>query len=137
MQQALAAIKSRVTDKLPFDVDPTWVVMNAPRPLAGHLTTDSGEFLTGRFYAAIDPADSMAAAYLETNTKLDACVVVIASKAVQVEMALVGSRYADRYRNEFTGDDLYKAVSPDRHLRDLPFSEMQSRLIQAKSLATN
>ena len=42
MQQALAAIKSRVTDKLPFDVDPSWVVMNAPRPLAGHLTTDSG-----------------------------------------------------------------------------------------------
>ena len=133
MLKLLSNIKARVTERLPLDVASGWIVMNAPRPLAGHLTTDNGEFLSGRFYAAIDPADTTAASFVEANIKLDACVVICASKAVQVDMALVGHRYADRYRSEFSGDDLFKAVNPDRHLRDLPYAELQSRLLQAQS----
>ncbi len=65
-----------------------WVLMNAPRPLLGTETMSNGEFLTGRYYAAIDPADSMAAAYIAENVKLDARVVFIADAKTQEIMAL-------------------------------------------------
>lgn len=85
------SIKGVVTYSDPMDGVPhgaDWVIMNAPRPLMGTETMSDGEFLTGRFYAAIDPADSMARAYIDANVKLDASVVFIADQATQNMMAL-------------------------------------------------
>jgi hypothetical protein len=84
-------IKGVVTSSDPMAGVPhgdNWVLMNAPRPLLGTETMSNGEFLSGRFYAAIDPADSMAAAYIAENVKLNASVVFIADEATQEIMAL-------------------------------------------------
>ena len=76
-----------------------WIVMNAPRPLMGTETTSNGEFLDGRFYAAIDPADGMAQAYVDENVKQSASVVFDASKETLIAMALqtVSSEYVAAY----------------------------------------
>jgi hypothetical protein len=84
-------IKGVVTSSDPMAGVPhgdNWVLMNAPRPLLGTETMSNGEFLSGRFYAAIDPADSMAAAYIAENVKFNASVVFIADEATQEIMAL-------------------------------------------------
>lgn len=52
-----------------------WIVLNAPRPIVGDMDW-SGDFLSGRFYAAIDPKGEYAASRLSTNEGLDARVVV-------------------------------------------------------------
>jgi hypothetical protein len=84
-------IKAVITSDEPMPgvaVGANWVVMNAPRPLLGTETMSDGEFLDGRFYAAIDPNDYMAQAYVDANVKLAASVVFVADEATQTEMAL-------------------------------------------------
>lgn len=131
--QAIADFKGRVFAAKTFDVPENWIVMNAPRPLLGHQTFSNGPFLSGRYYAAIDPCDSMASIYIEKNRQLDARVVIQASKAVQVEMALVELKYAEQYRSDFSGEELYRAVSPERRLCDRSVTDLLAR--KGKALA--
>lgn len=83
------SIKAVITSEQQMPGTPdNWIVMNAARPLLGTETLSNGEFLSGRFYAAIDPQDYMAQAYIDSNVKMDASVVFVADKATQAAMAL-------------------------------------------------
>lgn len=79
-----------------FDVPANWIVFNAPRPLVGHKTFD-GDFVCGRFYAAVDPSAEFAADYVRQNLELDARIAIFAPLDVQLAMALDGHKYRDHY----------------------------------------
>lgn len=79
-----------------FDVPASWLVFNAPRPLVGHKTFD-GDFVCGRFYAAIDPSAEFAAEYIRKNLELDARIAIFAPLDAQLAMALDGHKYRDQY----------------------------------------
>jgi hypothetical protein len=108
-------IKAVVTSTNPMPgvaVGANWVILNAPRPLLGTETMSNGEFLSGRYYAAIDPADDMAEAYLSEDLKLDASVVFVADEATQMAMALntISPRYLPAYM-EMDEDERGSAIS--------------------------
>lgn len=95
-------IKAVVTSENPMpgvSIGSDWAVMNAARPLMGTETVSNGEFLTGRFYAAIDPSDYMAKAYLESNVKMDASMVFVADAATLTAMTLqtISPNYLSAY----------------------------------------
>lgn len=123
----------RIASEQAMDVPAGWVVMNAPRPLVGTKVLEGGPFLSGRFYAAIDPADSMAANYLDTNRRLDAVVVIHATREQQVEMALIGNEYAEQYRAEYQGDALYEVLSPLDKLSGKTAGELKALLSQVQA----
>lgn len=50
-----------------------WIVFNAPRPIKGDLYWE-GEFVTGRFYVAVNPAGYMAKWCVQQNANLDAVI---------------------------------------------------------------
>lgn len=52
-----------------------WIVLNATRPIIGDMNW-MGDFLAGRFYAAIDPKGEYAQSMLSKNEGLDARMVV-------------------------------------------------------------
>lgn len=85
-----------------------WIVMNASRPLIGHLACN-GDYLAGRFYAAIDPNDAMAAKYVEANRKDGAVMVLVASREQRMEMAMLDSPYREAYL-EMGKDERLKAT---------------------------
>src|SRR5471030_2831873 len=123
-----------VTDVAQTSAPETWLVLNAPRPLLGMEVKENGDFLNGRFYAAIDPADSMAARFLEENRKLAASVVLVASRDEQVAMALLRSEYRDTYYAEMSADERYAALSAQiARLNEKTFGEAKELLEQARS----
>ena len=130
----VSGIKARFTAETVMDVPTNWVVMNAPRPLLGTKTLEGGPFLSGRFYAAIDPADSMAATFLAENVKLDARVVLQGiGEDLQIEMALVDNKYADRYRDEYKGDELFDILSPQiNKLQDKTVADLEAIIARAR-----
>lgn len=132
---AVDAVRVGIFDRAPMDVPDGWVVMNASRPLLGTTTNESNDFWPGRmFYVAIDPADAMASRYVEENRKLDAAVVLVASREDQVGMALVGSEYRDRYYNEMDADRRYEALRGQiRRLSEMPYGEAKTLLDQARA----
>lgn len=94
------AIQAVIASTVPFDnLPPDWIVMNAPRPLLGDKLAQ-GEFLTGRFYAAIDPSVEFAKNLFDRNVKDDASIVFVADAALQEAMALetISPEYQDAYR---------------------------------------
>lgn len=123
-------IKTRMVVVMPVEVSEGWVVMNAPRPLVGNETM-SGDFLTGRFYAAIDPADYMADKFVEKNRELDARLVVVVSKDTQMEMAMAGNKYRNQYL-EMDTDKRWEQLSWQlEKLRDVPFGELKTKIAEA------
>lgn len=119
-----------------MDAPADWLLMNAARPLMGHKTLGGGPFLAGRFYAAIDPSDSMAERYVEENRKLDGHVVFFADKKAQADLILWEDKYEARYRDEFEGDELYAVLSGRvRELNELSFGELTARLLLVQSAA--
>lgn len=133
----IPSMKARLTEYRPFaDLPEHWLVMNAARPLLGHRLLEGGEFLAGRFYAAIDPADSMAARYAEENHKLDARVVLHASVDTQQQMALEGRRYRDSYL-AMPMDERTKAMAPlVAQLQDKTVAELRALQQQAPLVAS-
>lgn len=130
----VSGVKARFTAERVMDVPDGWIVMNAPRPLLGTKTLEGGPFMSGRFYAAIDPADSMAAGFVAENIKLDARVVLQGiSTELQIEMALVDNKYADTYRSDFQGDELLDALATQiNDLQDKTVAELESIIARAK-----
>lgn len=122
-----------------MDAPSNWLLMNAARPLMGHKTLGSGPFLAGRFYAAIDPTDSMAERYVEENRKLDGHVVFFADKKEVIDLILWEDKYEARYRDEFEGDELYEVLNGRvRDLNKLNFGELTARrLLVQSTVATN
>lgn len=114
-------IKAVVTTGNPMpsvSVGVDWVIMNASRPLMGTETTSNGEFLDGRYYAAIDPADSMAQAYVDENVKNGASVVFDASKETLNTMAL----------NTISSDSVGAYLEMDPEERDIALRGFVLRL---------
>ncbi len=95
----VSMLKAVVADTTPFETLPGWVIMNAPRPLLGDKVAN-GEFLTGRFYAAIDTSVEFATELIARNVRDDACVVFLASKCLQEAMAVetISPVYRAAYR---------------------------------------
>ena len=81
------SIKAFVAESVPANLPAGWIIMNAPRPLLGQETAQ-GDFLTGRYYAAIDPEDEFAQGYIDRNVQDGAVVVFVADTATQTAMAL-------------------------------------------------
>lgn len=114
-----------------------WLVMNAPRPLLGHAN-ESGQFLDGVYYVAIDLQDSLASAYVEENRRLNASVVVTASFDEQARMAIADSRYRQDYEEQLNGTDHKTVFSPlISRMQHTPFGQMRALLerVQAEQEA--
>jgi predicted RNA methylase len=123
-----------LTDAMPMEAPDGWVVMNAPRPLLGTKVLEGGDFLSGRFYAAIDPNDSLALEYAKRNDDLAARVVFVASRDEQVAMATATSEYRDRYFSEMDSDERYEAARGlIRRLHDHTFAEARALLEGARA----
>lgn len=127
-------MKAVMTENVVIDVPAGWIVMNAPRPMAGQKTLENGEFLTGRFYGAVDPADTYAASTIETNRKLDAAIVMQGiDRATQMAMAMVGNKYRDEYL-AMPEAERYTALSPKiKKLYGKPYGELKALMEQAKA----
>jgi hypothetical protein len=127
-------MKAVMTENVVMDVPAGWLVMNAPRPMVGQKTLENGEFLTGRFYGAVDPSDAYAASTIETNRKLDAAIVMQGvDRATQMAMAMVGSKYRDDYL-AMSEDERYKALSAKiKKLYGKPYGELKALMAQAKA----
>ena len=95
-----------------------WVVLNASRPLMGTETLSNGEFLDGRFYAAIDPRDSMAQAYFDEDVKNGASVVFVADHEALNAMAL----------NTISADSVGAYLEMDAEERDIALRGFVLRL---------
>lgn len=131
MNTLIAHVKARLTSTVPMpDAPAGWIVMNAPRPLIGQMTLDNGPFLTGRFYAAVDPADPRAADYIKTNINLDCRVVISVTRPVLIEMALGLTRYAEEYRASYSDDQLFTML-PLHRLADKTVSELTKMMDSA------
>lgn len=63
-----------VLDERPADIDSSWLIFNAPRPIYGTRIWQ-GKFVEGIFYAAIDPADREAAQFIQVNACLKAVLL--------------------------------------------------------------
>lgn len=72
--ERLGAGPAGVNVYLPDDIPEGWIVFNAPRPLYGHWTW-TGEFRSGIFYVAVDPAGEQATAFIKRNHENDARIV--------------------------------------------------------------
>jgi len=115
--------KTRMVESMPVEVQDGWLVMNAPRPLLGNETM-TGEFVTGRFYAAIDPADIMADKYVEENQNLDARLLVVVPREVQVDLALEGNPYREQYLALDVEERYVRLSGQLEKFKDLPFGEL-------------
>ena len=58
----------------PENINSDWIIFNAPRPLVGNKTWQ-GDFLSGIFYAAVDPSDAMAHDFISNNETNGAKIV--------------------------------------------------------------
>lgn len=142
VEQALIELAGEVQARVTRDMDlmtlldaPShWLLMNAARPLMGHKTLGNGPFLAGRYYAAIDPGDSMASRYVEANSKLDGHAVVMADEQEQVDLILWEDKYASRYREDFAGDELFKVLGGRvKELNQLSFGELVARQVLVRA----
>jgi len=117
----LDSIKAVVTSGDPMDGVPygaDWIVMNAPRPLMGTETISNGKFLDGIYYAAIDPRDDMAVAYVAENVKNGASVVFVADHETLNTMAL----------NTISSDSVGAYLEMDPEERDIALRGFVLRL---------
>lgn len=74
------------------------VLFNAPRPLLG-TESDCTEWCHGRHYAEINPDESSyILQFIQKNIDLDARVVITLTEEQAIDLALLDSPYAARYR---------------------------------------
>lgn len=111
-----------------------WLVMNAPRPILGHELKD-GNFLDGRFYAAIDLSDSLAPLYIKENNNLKATVVVTATEREQALMAIDGNRHRLRYLENIETAEGRKILQPlIRNMQQRTYEELGMLLTKVQAL---
>ena len=65
---------SEVMVNIPEAIPDGWPVFNAPRPLYGQMAW-RGQFLSGIFYTAVDPADRWSDGFIKRNHENDASLV--------------------------------------------------------------
>ena len=129
-------LKTRLVEVMPVEVEEGWLVMNAPRPLLGTQTM-TGDFVTGRFYAAIAPDDLLADKYVEENRKLDARLLVAVSRDTQMEIAMADCQYRDQYM-ELDAERRWESLSGQLYaLRDKPYGAMKSLISEVSANINN
>lgn len=89
----------------PEHIPAHWTIYNASRPIWGHITWER-PFLSGIFYAAIDPDGEDANRWAERNGSLDAVKVeyVTQEQVLDAYLASIPSKFAAMY--EKAGDEL-------------------------------
>lgn len=109
----LLRMKALLAEEHDVDAPEGWIIFAATRPLVGHAYNEPNAslYLGGRFRVAVDPAGERAAWMIEQNRANDASVVVIATRAETVAMALQDNDYQDAYLSDFRGMELTKALS--------------------------
>lgn len=119
------------TETVPDD----WFIVNAARPIMGNVMWN-GDFLAGRFYAAIDPKSEFATSNLDTDHKLDARLVKALDKKTVVNLYLntlpekIRPRIIERLKDDSL-DDMYVEVNWSK-INDLPYGEFKALLAKAQ-----
>ncbi len=110
------------------------ILMNAARPLLGQ-TTFQGDFLRGRFYATLDPEDSISEIFARENLKLDGKVVFVVDRATATELILDGCRYRSQYMA--MEEEERWSILGDRisDLQDMPLAGFMEKLAKVKGSA--
>lgn len=131
----LDQIKAIFTDTQPMDGVPAdWIIMNAPRPLVGDKLMENGDFLDGRFYAAIDPKASTFALYVNQNVKDAAAIVMVIPKDKQAAMAISGTKYEAMYKG-LPVDQRARAVQPMiNKLQGKTYGELKALMASVKDI---
>lgn len=129
-------VKSRFTADAGASLEGNQVLMNAARPLVG-IKTYEGAFLSGRYYAVLDPLLDSFSQNLQTNLKLDASCVIFATEDEQLLMAINQSKYVAEYL-ELAAKGSTKEV---RHLisdiNNKPYEQARAMLAQARAALNN
>jgi hypothetical protein len=102
----------KVIGTFPSGIPTNWELYNAPRPLYGK--TWEGDFISGIFYAAIDPSHPDASIWREENRKLDATRIMFVSQDSVIEEMV--EYYRERYADDF--DEIfsqYPLDDPETH----------------------
>lgn len=91
------------TQPRPAEIEPTWRIFNAPRPLYGDKLW-RGDFIKGVFYAAVNPAGPDADVKVELNASLDADELVYVTEDMLVAVAV--GYFRKEYGERLTPGDI-------------------------------
>lgn len=117
-------------DVAPAAIPPGHVLMNAPRPLLGDIAAID-KFAHGRFFVLLDASDTYSAMYAAENKKLDAYIVLPATRELIMEMVLDGCKYESSYR-AMEENERWDALSGRIDtIQRLPLAEAQAQLKRA------
>lgn len=104
----------------PQEAPKGWEIYNAPRPLFGTRDGDKvytweGEFISGIFYAAINPDDPDAEMWREENEKLHATRLEFVTRQSVIDemVAYYQQRYPDRVKKIFSKHPLEEQKTQD------------------------
>ena len=103
----MSEVKLRYTiSERPVQAPEGWRIFNAPRPICGTVVCENGQwqgktwigpFVSGIIYAAVNPSDPDAAAWIATNRDMDACelVYITEQQAYDVGLAYYQTNFPD------------------------------------------
>ena len=88
------------TGDIPSEVPKSWIIFNAPRPIHGHVQWQ-GDFLSGVFYAAVDPESVSRGWMIQDNQALDAIIAIPCDyeDMERVVLARMNPRYLPLWRD--------------------------------------
>lgn len=123
LANVIAQMKTLFTDQIEASLIPEgFLCMNAPRPLMG-TDADTDAFLHGRFSVLLDEKDPYSVMWAEGNRKLDAYIVLVATRDQQMEMALFNKKYAAEYLKMNTEDRWDCLSSQISKIQRLPYEQ--------------
>lgn len=134
----LSGFKVRLSQEpIRSDLSENRLVFNCTRPLVGNTTWD-GAYVSGTFYAAIDPDHSSAAEYIGINLKLDAYIPAYVSDIERLGMYLAISNPALRARitTHIEKIGVESAISKInvQKINNLPWNDFKAALILGRIL---
>jgi hypothetical protein len=86
----------------PSQVPAEWTIWNAPRPIYGDITW-KGDFLSGVFYAAINPDGDDCKRFTQLNIELDACKIFYVDEEEALDLMV--TYYQDSFKKTFCKDE--------------------------------
>lgn len=105
-----------VNFKRPTEAAPGWEIYNAPRPLFGTRVWQ-GDFISGVFYAAVDPNDPDANRFRENNKNLDATLLEFVTRQSVID------EMVQYYHDKYPADKVEK-IFTEHPLDDMKTQEM-------------
>jgi hypothetical protein len=90
----------------PADIEASWIIFNAPRPIYGHKDW-KGEFKEGVFYAAVNPNDgAYSEMYIKENLLLHAVICNYVTETDIQNWILAFCKAEGVDANDFDADDM-------------------------------